>query len=174
MALRTRYKKEIEAAAAKWGLDPILVEAVVVQESAGNTDAFRFENDFWNRYLKNNPKYRHLNPRRVSSSYGLLQCMYCRILEDKLAENDAWAPELLFIPEYGLDIGCGLLRELLDWGGQKAIQSEMKATAEMIALAAYNGGKGGNDPTKNWPLRNASYAKAVLAKRALLEKEYIS
>src|SRR3990167_1944591 len=169
MALRTRYKKEIDAAAAKWGLNPLLVEAVVVQESGGNTDAFRFEADFWNRYLKANPKYRHLNPRRVSSSYGLMQCLYCRLLEDKIADNDAWAPELLFIPENGLDIGCGLLKELLDWAATRDADPEKIV---LSALAAYNGGKGGNDPTKNWPLRNASYAKSVLAKRALLEKEY--
>lgn len=169
MALRTRYKTEIEAAASKWGLDPLLVEAIVVQESAGNTDAFRFEPDFWNRYLKANPKYRHLNPRRVSSSYGLMQVMYCRILEDKVADNDAWAPEMMFIPEHGLDIGCGLLANLTVWAAGRTADPEKQ---QLAILAAYNGGRGGNDPTKNWPLRNAKYAKEVLAKRALLVKEY--
>ncbi len=170
MAIRTRYRAEITAAATKHGLDPVLVEAVVVQESSGNTDAFRFEPDFWNRYLKNNPLYKGLNPRRVSSSYGLMQVMYCRILEDKIAANDAWAPELLFIPEYGLDLGCGLLQELIAWGVTVSPTDTDKAL--LAALAAYNGGKGGNDPQKNWPLRNASYAKEVLAKQALLLKEY--
>src|SRR3990167_4864484 len=168
--LRTRYKKEIDAAALKHGLDPVLVEAIVVQESAGNTDAFRFEPDFWNRYLKANPKYRHLNPRRVSSSYGLMQCMFCRILEDKIADNDVWAPEMLFIPENGLDIGCHLLADLLVWG--RSVSPTDPEKALLASLAAYNGGRGGNNPQKNWPLRNASYAKAVLAKHALLEKEY--
>lgn len=171
MGLRTRYKAEIDVAATKWGLDPMLVEAVVVQESGGNTDAFRFEPDFWNRYLKGNPKYRHLNPRRVSSSYGLMQTMYCRILEDKVGDNDAWAPELLFLPENGLDIGCGFLAELREWAMRLA-PTTTGATVDMIALAAYNGGRGGNDPNKNWPLRNGKYAREVLAKRALLEKEY--
>lgn len=173
--LRTRYKTEIDAAAAKWELDPLLVEAIVVQESSGNTDAFRFEPNFWNRYLKNNPKYRHLNPRRVSSSYGLMQVMYCRLLEDRIASNDTWAPELLFVPAYGLDIGCGLLRELLDWAGALepiVLPKGSEYTPLMAALAAYNGGRGGNDPRKNWPLRNASYAKAVLAKRTQLAAEY--
>lgn len=172
MALRTRYKKEIDAAASKYALDPLLVEALVVQESSGNTDAFRFEPDFWNRYLKHNPKYRALNPRRVSSSYGLMQVMYCRLLEDKLASNDAWAPELLFIPEYGLDIGCGLLRELLDWATK--LVPDNPTLALTAALASYNGGRGGNHPLKDNPLRRASYAREVLAKRALLEKEYVS
>lgn len=170
MSIRTRYKKEIEAAALKHGLDPLLVEALVVKESSGNADAFRFEPAFWNRYLKTNPKYRHLNPRRVSSSYGLMQTMYCRLLEDKIADNDAWSPELLFVPEYSLDIGCAFLKELLDWG--KSVSPDDSDKALLAALAAYNGGRGGNDPRKNWPLRTGAYAKAVLANRALLEKEY--
>lgn len=167
--LRTRYKKEIDSAATKWDLDPLLVEAVVVQESGGNTDAFRFEPDFWNRYLKQNPKYRGLNPRRVSSSYGLMQVMYCRILEDKIADNDAWSPELLFVPENGLDVGCGLLYELLKWAGTLPLPSGL--TVEEIALAAYNGGRGGNDG-RTIPLRNGKYAREVLQKRTLLQKEY--
>lgn len=171
VVVRTRYRGEIEAAAGKYGLDPVLVEAVVVQESGGNTDAFRFEPDFWNRYLKGNAKYRNLNPRRVSSSYGLMQVMYCRLLEDKIADNDAWAPELLFIPENGLDIGCAFLRELIDWAAGLP-KGTREVAPEFIALAAYNGGRGGNDPNKNWPLRNGQYARAVLEKREVLRKEY--
>jgi len=169
MSLRTRYGIEIATAAEKWGLDPLLVEAVVVQESGGNTDAFRFEPNFWNRYLKSNPKYRGLNPRRVSSSYGLMQVMYCRVLEDRIADNDAWAPELLFLPENGLDIGCGLLAELLQWAQGKTQDQQL---ATQAALAAYNGGRGGNDPSKDNPLRNGKYAREVLAKRVILAKEY--
>lgn len=172
ISLRTRYKKDIDVAAAKWGLDPVLVEAVVVQESGGNTDAFRFEREFWNRYLKGNPRYRDLNPRRVSSSYGLMQVMYARVLEDKVADNDAWEPELLFLPVNGLDIGCGFLAELMTWAAGKTSDPTLHIQA---ALAAYNGGRGGNDPTHvttDNPLRNGVYARQVLAKYALLLKEY--
>ena len=172
MGLRTRYKKEIDAAAERYALDPLLVEAVVAQESSGNTDAFRFEPMFWNRYLKMKSQYRHLNPRRVSSSYGLMQVMYCRVLEDKIADNDAWAPELLFVPENGLDVGCALLAELIQWASTRVAPAGITVTPVEIALASYNGGKGGNDPAKNWPLRNGKYAREVLAKRTALEKEY--
>ena len=41
--IRTRYFPEIVKAATDYKLDPILVEAVVVQESSGNADSFRFE-----------------------------------------------------------------------------------------------------------------------------------
>jgi len=171
MALRTRYTALIKQVAEKHGLHPDLVEGIVLQESAGNTDAFRFEPDFWNRYLKTNPKYRHLNPRRVSSSYGLMQVMYCRLLEDKIAANDAWEPELLFIPENGLDIGCAFFKELLTWAEGLTLPADKPITFIEVALAAYNGGRGGNDPSKNWPLRNGKYAREVLAKVAALQKE---
>ena len=174
--MRTRFSKEINHAANAAGLDPILVEALVVQESSGNADAFRFEPDFWNRYLKNNPKYRGLNPRRVSSSYGLMQVMFCRIWEDKIASNDGYAPEMLFVPEINLGVGCGLLKELLDWAHTRTVPAEISDPRiyERIALAAYNGGRGGNDPAKNWPLRNGKYADQVLAKYDVLKKEYES
>lgn len=161
------YKDVIVDYAIKYGLDPVLVCAVVWQESSFNADGFRYEPDFWNRYLKNNPKYRHLNPRRVSSSYGLMQVMYCRVHEDKLAENDALPPEHLFVPELNLRTGCQLLAELLAWASGKTSDPVLARTA---ALAAYNGGRGGNDPSKDRPLRRESYAREVLHKRDFLLK----
>jgi len=166
------YRGLIDQIAAEYKLDPLLVHGVVWQESAYNTDAFRYEPDFWNRYLKANPRYRDLNPRRVSSSYGLMQVMFCRIWEDKIADNDTIPPEHLFIPEIGLHVGCGFLAELLTWANTRVVPEGKVATPEFIALAAYNGGRGGNDPAKNWPLRNAVYANQVLAKRAIIAKEY--
>jgi soluble lytic murein transglycosylase-like protein len=166
------YKGLIEQIATEHGLDPLLVHAVVWQESAYNTDAFRYEPDFWNRYLKGNPKYRDLNPRRVSSSYGLMQTMFSRIWEDRIADNDTIPPEHLFIPEIGLHVGCGLLAELLVWAKTRTAPPGIIAVPELIALAAYNGGRGGNDPAKNWPLRNGVYAGQVLAKRALVAAAY--
>ena len=158
------YKDAIRTAATAAGLDPALVAAVCWQESGFNADGFRHETAFWNRYLKTNPKYRHLNPRRVSSSYGLMQVMYCRVLEDKLTDNDALPPEHLFVPELNLRTGCQLLRELLDWANA---QTSSPARAEEAALAAYNGGRGGNKPT-DIPLRNGTYAREVLAKLTIL------
>ncbi len=152
------YKDMIRDAAGAVGLDPYVIAAVVWQESSFQADAFRFEPDFWNRYLKSNPKYRDLNPRRVSSSYGLMQVMHCRVHEDKLTDNDALPPEHLFVPEIALRTGCQLLAELLAWSGGRVDS----------ALAAYNGGRGGNKPTDN-PLRNGKYAREVLDKVAFLK-----
>lgn len=162
------YRGLIREVAARHGLDPLLVAAIVWQESAFNADAFRFEPGFWNRYLKKNPLYLHLNPRRVSSSYGLMQVMYCRVHEDKLTDNDALPPEHLFVPEAALDTGCRLLAELLTWAKARTTDPNM---ATLAALASYNGGRGGNDPKTNSPLRNLKYAKEVSAKYAELAKE---
>jgi soluble lytic murein transglycosylase-like protein len=78
-------------------------------------------------------------------------------------------PESLFVPELGLEYGCRQLRYLLDWAneGWPDLPEPVRLAA---ALAAYNGGKGGNRPTDQ-PNRNASYAKGVLANYAVLVKE---
>ena len=163
------YKSLIAETAVRYGLNVPTVAAICWKESSFNTDAFRYEPDFWNRYLKPKPQYRHLNPRRVSSSYGLMQVMYCRVLEDKVADNDAWDPELLFIPVNGLDIGCAFFLELVQWAATKTTDP---AQVRLAALAAYNGGRGGNDPSKDNPLRNGTYAREVLARRVIMEREY--
>lgn len=163
------YKTLIDAAAIKHGLDPLLVAALVWQESAFNTDGFRHEPAFWNRYLKGNPKYKHLNPRRVSSSYGLMQCLYCRLLEDKIADNDAWPPETLFVPEVGMDIGCAFFGELLNWA-RKGWPDRTDTELTLSALASYNGGRGSNTPD-NKPLRNGKYAKEVWSKYEYLKTQ---
>ena len=125
----TPYRKEIEGAAHERGLDPNLVEAVVICESSGRTDAFRFEPMFYERYLKGRPQWAGQNPRRVASSYGLMQVMYTTAVEHGFSYD---APEYLFIPTVGLDMGCTVLAAFLEWAGGDVLK----------ALAAYNGGQG--------------------------------
>lgn len=161
----TRYRKEIAAAAAKYGLDPLLVEAIVLTESSGNTDAFRFEPNYYNRYLKPKKLYPGQNPRRVSSSYGLMQIMY-----DVARERgypDSLLPEHLFFPEVGLEWGCKHLRFLFDWAAE--FPNVTEAQKLEAVLASYNGGRGDNKPTDK-PLRNASYVRKVLSNLTLLSK----
>lgn len=140
----TSYRAEIEAIAAQFHLEPDLVEAVVLTESSGKTHAYRFEPGFWQRYLKGKPQYDGAVPERVSSSYGLMQVMYPVACE--LGFDDP--PETLFVPTIGLYWGCRKLRSLLDWSKQDIDQ----------AIAAYNGGKGGNERP---PYRNQHYVDKV-------------
>ena len=148
---RFYYDKEVQTAAAKHGLDPALVKAVVLIESSGRTSAYRHEPEFWLRYMANKPSWKDAIPERVSSSYGLMQVMYTTALIHGFSRQ----PEHLFLPEVGLDFGCKHLKYLLD---------RCNGDEEM-ALAQYNGGMGGN---MTRPLRNEGYALKVLRQKAML------
>lgn len=138
-------------------LDLWLVQGLIWVESRGRADAFRYESQFWLRYLATRPEYKGLNPRRVSSSYGLMQVMYPVARE--LGYTDE--PEGLFLPRVNLHYGCQKLRGLIDWAN--TFLSVPPADCLLAAIAAYNGGKGGNVP--GTPLRpvNAAYAARVQA-----------
>jgi soluble lytic murein transglycosylase-like protein len=147
------YRAEIQAAAREHGLDADLVEAIVLTESGGFADAFRFEKDFWRRYMEGKPQWIGANPRRVSASYGLMQCMFPVAVELGYVGE----PEGLFVPSVALDIGCMKLASLLKWSGGNVD----------AALAAYNGGKVGNSAP---PYRNQAYVTKVRA--ALLQVKH--
>lgn len=138
------FRKEVESVARKHGLDADVVQAICLVESSGVTSAFRYEPGFWQRYLVGKPEWMHANPMRVSSSYGLMQCMFpvaCEL-------GYAGPPEQLFVPEIGLEWGCRKLASLLKWSGGNLDQ----------ALAAYNGGQKGNATP---PYRNQGYVNKV-------------
>jgi soluble lytic murein transglycosylase-like protein len=139
------FRSDLESLAAFHKIDPNLVEAVVRIESAGLAHAYRYEPAFFTRYLADDEKYSHANPRRVSASYGLMQIMYPVAVE----HGFNGPPEELFIPREGLDWGCTHLASLLKWS---------KGNVD-AALAAYNGGKGGNAKP---PYRNQTYVSKVL------------
>lgn len=147
------FASEIVAAAIIFGLQPSLVEAVCWQESSSRTSAYRYEPLFWARYLTRKPEYATLNPARVSASYGLMQIMFPVARELGFMGE----PEELFAPAIGLEWGCRKLAHEIAWA---------KGDLEQ-ALAAYNGGRGGNVVR---PFRNGVYATQVLARKAFLEK----
>lgn len=148
MSSRTSYSPLISATANAHGLDPNFVEAVVIQESSGATDAFRFEPKFYARYLAKNPAYAGQNPRRISSSYGLMQVMYVVAKELGFAGE----PEELFVPMVGLEWGCRRLAVLMTW-----------AKGDLLSVAAaYNGGRADNEPGHQPMLRNEVYGRHVL------------
>jgi soluble lytic murein transglycosylase-like protein len=163
------YRPMIAGAAARVGLDADLVEAVVWQESSYQTSAYRFEPGFWRTYLAANAKYAGQLPERASASYGLMQVMYPVAQEHGYTAD----PEMLCVPAVGLEFGCAHLASLMKWAGQyrpvpaSAANAKLMpkyATAEIrAALAAYNGGKRGNEPDDQ-PDRNHAYADSVIKK----------
>lgn len=155
--MHTAYHANILQAATNYALPPDLVEALVLVESSGKTYAYRYESAFWTKYLSVAPEWKTSNPERVAASYGLMQIMYVVAREVGFTSPD---PELLFVPDVGLDYGCRKLRQLLDWS---------KGNVEQ-ALAAYNGGKVANAAP---PYRNGAYARRVLAILSALNKETV-
>lgn len=140
------FDDEVAAAALEHTLDPALVTAVVLTESSGRTHAYRYEPGYWLRYCAANPRFMHLNPRRIAASYGLMQVMYPTALDR--GYPDTLDPEHLFVPRIGLEYGCRHLAFLLD----------RNAGVVDAALAQYNGGFVGNEKP---PYRNASYVAKV-------------
>lgn len=149
----TDYSRLIAICATRKQLDPLLVEALVIVESSGHADAFRYEPAFYARYLRGRPEWAGAIPRRVSSSYGLMQIMYPVAKELGFTEE----PEMLFLPGVNLTWGCLHLSQLLAWADGDYAR----------ACAAYNGGKGGNAKP---PFRNQGYATKVLARFEQLRK----
>jgi soluble lytic murein transglycosylase-like protein len=153
------YRPEIETAAAAHGLDPDLVQAVVEQESGYKFFAYRFEPGFFTRYLAHKPEYANRNPLEVSASIGLMQTMFTTAVEAGYT-GEPWG---LFEPAVSLEFGCRILKSNLEWA--RGVYVGMASLAErkirMSALAAYNGGRGGNAPDGVLD-RNHGYADAVI------------
>lgn len=151
--MSTEYRPNIEHAAKAHGIDPDLLEALVLQESSGRADAFRYEPGYYRRYLEGKKEWEKWIPRRVASSYGLTQVLYPTALQ--YGFNPAYEPEMLFLPDINLNLGAKILAALLkkfDGDTDKALQ-------------AYNGGVGSVGSPKT-----RAYANKVLARLALIKK----
>ena len=70
--------------APKYDLDPLLVLAVIEQESMYSPKIPRLENDYYRKYVHRNPQLAHLSPvtkTLFASSYGLGQMMGLSLFE---------------------------------------------------------------------------------------------
>lgn len=157
--MKFAYRAEANAIASQHSLDLDLVLAVCLVESSGRTSAYRFEPQFWMRYMANDPKWDGAVPERVSASYGLMQCMYPVARELGMPSGDP--PEYLFVPVYGLQYGCRKLREVLGWS-----RGDVPA-----ALAAFNGGKTNDNKPGVFPKRNQAYVDRVVKTLELVKNE---
>lgn len=160
------YWPLIQQKATEHGLDPYLLAALVLQESSGNTDGFRWEPDFYNRYIRPKNLYPGQNPRRVSSSYGLCQVMLPTAHERGYPKDQP--PEGLFVPEVGLEYGCKQLKWLQAWL-ERTYPTSPPPRRLRALLASYNGGRQGPDALRP---RNAAYADSVLRHYATLKAEH--
>jgi hypothetical protein len=138
----------IQQAATVYVLPFALLKAQCEQESSYRPDAFRYEHDFYRRYIVGNKdaKAAQYGPL-AACSYGLLQI----VLEVAYELGYDGRPEGLFVDRVGLAWGAKKMRAL--WakvGGTDADYFQ--------ALCMYNGGTGGNLKA---PFRNRDYAERV-------------
>ncbi len=138
----------IQDTANHYGLPFDLLKSQCIHESSLDPMAFRFEPAYYKRYVVGNPNVK--TPSQygplAACSFGLLQIM----LEEACELGYTDRPENLFIPRVGLAFGAKDMQRLLAWANGDYFR----------ALAAYNGGEGGNSTP---PYRNAEYATAVYA-----------
>jgi soluble lytic murein transglycosylase-like protein len=186
------YRADIVVAAARQSIEPDLIEALIEQESTYDPYAWNPEPRY--RYLWN---VRTAAPFRVVSaaelaakfppadfhaiagdadqewwgqqaSWGLMQLMGAVAREEGFL-----GPFLteLCDPQTNLELGCARFASLVRWASRlyTGLASAGQAAIRMSALAAWNGGKGGNAPT-SVPLRNKDYALRVLARYDRIRK----
>jgi hypothetical protein len=144
------FEPYIRQFADSYGLIDDLFRAQIIQESAGLSDAFRFEPAFYRRYIRGNPhaKTPAVYGPLAACSYGLMQIM----LETAWSIGFNDRPEVLFDTTTNLKWGCTYMRFLLDAYHENYPK----------ALAAYNGGPGAvlNGP----PYRTQDYVNAVYSR----------
>jgi soluble lytic murein transglycosylase-like protein len=131
--------------AEKFKLDPKLVACIILQESAADEDAYRFEDDFYERLLKKKQRkdlvgYVPLFPptlisekRARSASYGVMQVM--GETARWMGFRERWLTKLAR-SEFNIEVGCRYLRYLFD----KAEKMEADAKAQLDwVLTKWNG-----------------------------------
>lgn len=114
----------IVPAAALYNLDPLLLSAVIAQESSGNQWAVRFEWGFYNKYVKGKTRDNLIGhvPREAccsiqtekfdrAHSWGLCQVMGQVAREQGFTED--YLTQLL-IPEVNVMLGAKFLRKKID------------------------------------------------------------
>lgn len=169
-----------DVTADKHGLDRRLVHALISQESSWNPWAWNPEpryRYFWD--VRAGAPFRAVTDAEINSekppadfpslsgdpdhewwaqqaSWGLMQIMGAVARER--GSRLPFLTELCDAP-VNLEYGCLHLASNFEWARRRATN---KNDVMMSALAAYNGGRAGNEPGK--PLRNFDYAKKVVAR----------
>jgi soluble lytic murein transglycosylase-like protein len=151
------FEAEIKAAGKKHGIDPELINAVIMAESAGDPNAIRFEYHNYlsgayhiRPYSKVKPKISSLQTERMgqSTSWGLMQVMGFNARG--LGFRRRWLVELCR-PDIGIDLGCKILARLLK-----------KYDIVEDAVSAYN--QGSPRKQENGEYTNQAYVDHVMGR----------
>lgn len=140
-------RSAVDTAADRFGLSPAILWAQLAVESDHRWDAFRFEADYYQRYIIGNGKALAAKYGPLAAcSFGPLQIL----LETAVEHGFGGEPHELFGP-LGLAAGAALMADLLRWAGGDYAR----------AMAAYNGGKGQNAKP---PYRSQAYVDRVMSR----------
>lgn len=124
-----KYDSIIERCSITYVLDIALIKALIQVESSFREKAYRYEPNFYSRYIKNNPNYINHKyyglPRIISASFSLTQIMYTTAEELGMKDIE---PDLLYDPEVNIGLGCKLLRKKINKYGPE------------LGILAYNSG----------------------------------
>jgi soluble lytic murein transglycosylase-like protein len=144
----------VQQVALQYGLPIDLLTAQIQIESGGDPNAFRYEHDFFTRYIVGNAdaKAAKFGPL-AACSYGMLQIL----LEVAYELGFDGRPEDLFEPRVGLAWGSKKMKALWDASGGGG-------STYRVALAAYNGGQSLlHVPESSWPVAVQGYVDKVYA-----------
>lgn len=138
----------IEDKAKHFSLDPDIVEAIVLTESSGRPDAWRYEPNFFAKYVRDNPNFEHCTGKEkevLATSWGLMQVMGLVAWELGLKHN---IRATLCTIDGGLWYGCMHFARFIKKYGN-----------ENDAIASYNAGSA---RMKDGQYVNADYVAKVM------------
>lgn len=114
MTAYTRSSPLVVQVASMYGLRTDLLAAQIMAESSGDPFAFRYEHEFFERYIKDHASAQGYRFGPLAAcSFGLLQILLETALE--LGFDDR--PERLFDPRTGLSWGAKYLQRCLEATG---------------------------------------------------------
>ncbi|MDD5007265.1 MAG: lytic transglycosylase domain-containing protein [Syntrophorhabdaceae bacterium] len=153
----------------KYRLKKLLLKASATCESSLDERAYRYEPEFFRRYLADKPEWKDQDPAIVSASYGLFQIMWTTAwyLGFRGTQEDLWNPVI------NANLGAKLLRQLLDEVAKEGVcNTYFELSPITVALCRYNGGNR-NNPAPDGTLRNKKYSDRVMRTFEELKKKEI-
>jgi hypothetical protein len=144
--------------ANKYKLKKLLLKAIAICESSLDEHAYRYEPEFFRRYLADNPEWKDKDPAIVSASHGLYQLMWTTAwhLGFRGTQDDLWNPVI------NTELAGKLLRRLLDEVDADGIcERHFELSPISVVLSRHNGGNRDN-PSADGKLRNQKYVDKVM------------
>jgi len=145
-SIKDRFHSLIKLEGAKQNVDEALITATICTESGGNSTVYRYEPNFYKRYIEDKPKWisnpYYNEPERISASYGLMQIMYSTAYGLGFREE----PEELYNVATNIYWGTYLLSK----------QSDITQLDPVKVAACYNAGGLYYSKDNKWHLKSYS------------------